>query len=82
MKKGSFHVKTDKKQPIRYKIDNEIFVFIKIRRSFITYQNKFIYSNKYTIFRWLSNQHHQVKAKCVKILEVYTSEVKIKLKSK
>ena len=54
----------------------------KITRSFIIFLDKFIYSNKYTIIRWLSNQHHQVKAKCVKVLKVYTSEVKIKLKPK
>lgn len=31
------------------------------------------------IFRWLSNQHHQVKAKDVKVLKVHVSEVKINL---
>ena len=44
--------------------------------------NKFIYSNKNKIFLWLSNQHHQVRPKSVKVLKVYTSETKIKLKSK
>ena len=38
----------------------------KVTRSFTIYQNEFIYSNKYTMFWWLSNQHHQVKAKYVK----------------
>ena len=34
------------------------------------------------MFCLLSNHHHQVKAKPVKVLKVYASEIKIKLKSK